>query len=106
MDVASRRALLAGLMLCAGCGSAAPAVHVVDIRAFRYEPAALTVERGDSVVWVNHDVVPHTATGPSGAWDTGAIQRDGRAAWVAAQAGSHTYVCAYHPNMTATLVVR
>jgi plastocyanin len=61
--------------------------------------------RGDTVVWTNADVVPHTATLAQG-WDTGQIGANASGRIVAGQAGTYAYVCAYHPTMRGTLIVR
>lgn len=79
----------------------------MDIRSFTFQPATLAVARGDTVVWTNHDVVPHTATVQGGrGWDSGGI--DAQKSWrlVAGQADSVSYYCVFHPNMKGTLVVR
>ena len=95
--------LLAGACSARGAG---PARHDVEIRAFRYAPDTITVGVGDTLVWTNHDPVPHTATDSRRRWDTGDIPRNGEGRWVADRAGTEEYVCAYHPGMRATIVVR
>jgi plastocyanin len=102
-----RIAACAALALAAGCGAreARPATHHAEIRAFAYRPDTLTAAPGDTVEWTNHDVVPHTAT-MRGAWDTGQIGANASGRVVAGAAGTYDYVCAYHPNMRAVLVVR
>lgn len=72
-----------------------------------FHPAVLEVALGDTVLWVNRDVVPHTATaaGPSG-WDTGTLVAGDRARIVAASRGPRPYVCTLHPTMRGTLIVR
>ena len=82
-----------------------PRVHTVEIRAFQYAPATLTVRRGDTVVWTNRDLVPHTATA-QGSWDSGSIAANATWRYTAGQAGRFAYDCAFHPGMKATLVVR
>ena len=94
----------AALAVCAACGAPAPATHVVEVQGFRFEPDTLRVAVGDSVVWMNRDMVPHTATGTG--WDTGEMAREGRGAWVPHEAGAHRYLCAYHPSMTGVVLVR
>src|SRR5687767_3014533 len=47
--------------------------HVIEIEGFEYKPARLRVRPGDTIVWVNRDIVPHTATADSRKWDTGNI---------------------------------
>ncbi len=81
------------------------ATHTVVIEGMRFQPAELAVKRGDRVVWVNRDVVPHTATAgrafdsppiaPGASWTT-TLKRHGR----------HDYRCSLHPMMKASLVVQ
>ena len=100
-------AILAALVL---GGAAVPlqagsAEHTVVIDGMAYTPATLHVKRGDRVVWVNRDLVPHTATAGRGAFDSGNIAAGARWATVATQTGVLDYHCTYHSPMTATLVV-
>src|SRR5690349_10330553 len=54
--------LLLGASL-AGCGGHPHAAsRRVVMLAHRYDPPALTVAAGDTVEWVDHDLVPHTAS--------------------------------------------
>jgi plastocyanin len=103
----TRAAACVALALAAGCGAGPgrPAAHPAEIRAFRYAPDTITAAPGDTVVWTNRDVVPHTATAP-GAWDTGEIGANGSGRMVAPAPGTYAYTCAYHPGMRAVLVVR
>lgn len=91
----------------ASCASEAPAprVHQVAIRGMRFEPAALVVAVGDTVVWTNEDLVPHTATAP-GRFDSGSIASQARWQHVVTAPGAVAYTCTFHPMMTATLTVR
>ena len=78
----------------------------VGIRDFVYVPADLTVNAGTTVTWVNFDSAPHTASGTSGDWDTGRLDRNERAAVVFDTPGSFPYICIYHPNMKGVVTVR
>ena len=73
---------------------------------FTYEPAQLTVARGDTVVFANTDFVPHTATARDSTWDSKSI--DGSKTWsfVPTTPGTHEYYCVFHPFMHATIIVR
>ncbi len=57
----------------ARAADAAPRVHTVLIEGMRYQPEGLTVVAGDTVVWINRDMVPHTATSASGRFDSNEI---------------------------------
>jgi plastocyanin len=85
--------------------AAKPKRHVVEIRGFEYNPAVVHVMTGDTVVWLNHDVVPHTATAHDSAWDTGNIGARVSASLVASAKGDQPYFCIYHPSMKGKLVV-
>lgn len=82
-----------------------PARHTVTIEAMRFTPERLTVKAGDIVVWVNRDLVPHTATSEGPTFDSATI--DAAASWqfTTAAAGTFDYVCRFHPLMKGTLVV-
>lgn len=102
-------ALLVGAAGLASIGSPArgadkPATHTVVMQATSYSPAALTVKRGDTVVWVNKDPFPHTVTSP-GAFDSKSIAAGSSWTYKARKAGEYAYTCTFHPNMKATLRV-
>ncbi|QPS38818.1 cupredoxin family copper-binding protein [Burkholderia oklahomensis] len=100
-------ALLAGAGFAATASVAAAAgTHVVVIEGMRFIPQTLTVHRGDRVEWVNRDLVPHTASATSDAFDSGSIAPGARWRYVASKRGDYPYQCQLHPTMRATLIVR
>ncbi len=101
-------AALVSAALLWGLGAApegAPRRHVVEISGFAFAPRTLEVGVGDTVVWLNRDFVPHTATATDGAWDSGEIAGNASRSYVARERGRYEYVCELHPSMTGTLVV-
>jgi plastocyanin len=83
-----------------------PRRQVVEIRGMAFHPAVLTVERGDTVEWVNRDIVPHTATATDSAWTTGALVQGQSGRHVAGEPGEQRYFCELHPSMEGRLVLR
>lgn len=81
-----------------------PVTHTVVMEATAYTPIELTVQRGDTVVWVNKDPFPHTVT-CAGEFDSGSIADAASWAHRPRKAGRFDYTCTFHPNMKATLVV-
>jgi plastocyanin len=75
------------------------AEHTVKIVNFAFDPPSLSVAAGDTVVFVNQDQAPHTATARDGAFDTGRLA-PGQSARVEITRGSHDYFCQIHPAMT------
>jgi plastocyanin len=108
--LASARVFWRALVFTAGMlfvtASAVAATHVVVIENMRFNPSDLTVNIGDSVVWVNKDLFPHTASASSKTFDSGSIGSGGAWRYKASQAGSYPYVCRFHPVMHCTLTVR
>lgn len=81
------------------------ATHTIVIEGMRFQPAELVVKRGDRVVWVNQDVVPHTATAAKG-FDSATIAPGASWSTTLKQSGRHDYLCTLHPMMKARLVVK
>lgn len=85
---------------------AAHAVHTVAMRGFAFHPERLEVSRGERVVWVNRDMVPHTATSAEGGWDSGNMSTGEEWTLSSAEPGRTEYDCTLHPSMRGVLVVR
>jgi plastocyanin len=103
----ARRATFCGLLLLAGAhaASAGEALSVV-IDNLDFSPAAVTIHVGDTVTWINRDIVEHTATARSGEFDV--VTPLGKAAhwrWRASKLGEFAYLCRLHPNMTGVIRV-
>nr|WP_238947866.1 cupredoxin family copper-binding protein [Caldimonas brevitalea] len=79
------------------------ATHTVTMEGMQFSPPSVTVKQGDKVVWVNKDVVPHTATVPKG-FDSGSVA-PGQSWATTPKRGSYDYVCTLHPTMKAKLIV-
>lgn len=98
------RSLVLSLGLLLGLPAVA-ATHTVTIEAMKFQPATLTVQRGDTVVWVNQDVVPHTATAAR-RFDSKNIAAGQSWRWKAGKVGRHEYLCTYHPGMKGVIEVK
>jgi plastocyanin len=94
------------LALPVACARPAPRLHTVEISGFAYLPATLEVTAGDTVVWINRDAVPHTATREGRGWDSGSINAEQEWRWIAGPTGTQPYFCTFHPVMRGELVVR
>jgi len=67
-------------------------------------PAEATAKVGDTVEWINKDVLAHTATARNGDWDV-TIPPKKTVTLILKKAGAIGYYCRFHPNMKATLTV-
>ena len=93
------------IVLVAGAAPAAARNHVVTIAQMRFDPPTVKVHRGDSIVWVNKDLVPHTVSADAKTFDSGSIAPGASWRYVARQPGAHPYQCRFHPTMRGTLIV-
>ena len=83
----------------------APKVYTVDIKQMQFQPATLTVQRGDTVVWINHDMVPHDVTEEkSKAWASGLLP-PGKS-WSMPVTKSTDYYCSIHVVMKGKIDVQ
>ena len=79
---------------------ASTAVKIVD---FAFDPPALSIASGTTVTWTNEGQAPHTVNGEG--LDSGTIMPGGTFSFTFDNPGSIDYVCAFHPQMTATVEV-
>ena len=79
--------------------------HTVEIRDLGFKPNELEVSPGDTITWINYDIVPHTATSDDESWDSGLIAQDGKWQSVVKEDMMTSYFCRYHPTMKATLKI-
>ncbi len=68
----------------------------------QFEPASLSVGVGDTVVWQNEDLVPHTATA-KGEFDSKQLEPNKSFKWIVKKKGQFDYVCSFHPTMKAQI---
>jgi plastocyanin len=81
-----------------------PAKHIVEIKAMKFLPAELIVKSGDTVVWINRDIVTHDVTeDPGKAW-TSSVMPTG-ATWSFIVTKSADYYCSIHVVMKGKLLV-
>lgn len=77
----------------------------VRMRGNSFAPRNVTLAVGDTVEWVNADIVRHNAV-REGLFDSGELRRDERFAWVPGDTGTIRYQCTIHSRMRGTLRVR
>jgi plastocyanin len=79
--------------------------HTVLIKGFEFVPERLEVEAGDTVMWKNQDIVPHTATAGN-VFDSRQIDAGGSWSYTVGRKGNIPYICAFHPTMKAELIMK
>ena len=83
----------------------AAATENVTIVDFEFTPASITIQQGDTVTWTNEGPTAHSATASDGSFDTGIFSAGGSRSETFNEAGTVSYICTPHPNMTGTITV-
>ncbi|HEX2233019.1 MAG TPA: cupredoxin family copper-binding protein [Thermoleophilaceae bacterium] len=78
----------------------------VTITDFKFSPASITVNVGDTVTWTNQGPTQHSATASNGSFDTGTFPRGQSRSHTFHAPGSFSYICTPHPFMKGTVTVR
>lgn len=102
-------AVALGLMLGVTAPSPAdrkPRTHTITIEEMRFQPEVLAVAPGDTIVWLNKDMVPHTATSEVGGFDSRTILASESWRYTVRKKGDLAYVCTFHPAMKGMLRVK
>ena len=104
MRSGTARRALGTLLLVFLTGSARAEVIQVKMEKIAFVPKQVSAHVGDTVEWVNADIVAHTATARNGAWDAILPPYATRRVKLKA-AGTVDYYCRFHPNMTGQIVI-
>lgn len=101
--------LLCLLFILNSCSTATvktiPKVHTVEIKQMKFQPEELVVQKGDTVIWINKDIVVHDVTEePNKLW-TSSVIPTGKS-WSLVVTQSADYYCSIHVVMKGKLTVQ
>jgi len=100
------RVALAATLILPVAVMAAGKTHNIAIEGMKFVPERLEVQVGDTVIWSNKDLVPHTATAVKASIESGSIAPGASWKLTVRRKGQIDYICRFHPVMHGTLVVR
>ena len=100
----SRRYILAAAISAVFAVSAHAETIKISIDKLVFDESGVNAKVGDTIEWVNNDVLAHTATARNGDWDV-AIPAKATASLTLKKAGTIDYYCRYHPNMKGRIVI-
>jgi plastocyanin len=101
------RAVLAAALLMGGVAAhAAGTTHAVRIEGMKFVPERVEVAAGDTIVWTNKDIVPHSVTAAEAKVESGELQTGKSFKLVARKKGEMSYICRLHPVMHGVVVVK
>ena len=82
-----------------------PKIYTVEIKQMKFQPAELVVQKGDTVVWINNDIVAHDITEESRKAWTSSLMPVGQS-WSLVVTQSTDYYCSIHVVMKGKLRVQ
>ena len=88
-----------------GSANAGSTEHTIIIEKFKFVPDSLEVKVGDTITWINKDIIEHTATADEGDWTTEGLDKDQSETLTVTADMTESYFCAYHVHMKATLKI-
>jgi plastocyanin len=77
----------------------------VTIDNFTFSPATLSVKAGTTIVFLNHDDLPHNVVDANGGFRSKALDTDETFARVFDKPGEFVYFCGLHPQMQGKIIV-
>jgi plastocyanin len=93
------------LVLLSSHAAAAPHIYTVVIDKLKFGQAPPGLRKGDSIVWVNRDILRHSATATDHSFDVDLLPgRTGKT--LLKKSGAIAFVCRYHPGMRGVLQVK
>lgn len=78
--------------------------HVINMENMGFSPDKLTVKVGETVTWVNKDLVPHAILGSG--LDSKTIAPGAQWSYHFKKKGDFKYDCAFHPTMHGEIKVQ
>ena len=96
--------LITALVLAAMAVPSHAATIQIVMQNLEISPAEVSAKVGDTIEWVNKDVLAHTATANNGDFDV-MLPPKKTGTLVLKKAGNIDYYCRFHPNMKAKLKV-
>ena len=76
----------------------------IVIKNFAFDPAAITISKGTTVIWMNKDSVSHTVSGTG--FESGTLPPGQSYNFTFTEPGSFSYHCSIHTTMKGTVVVQ
>ncbi|HTZ88546.1 MAG TPA: cupredoxin domain-containing protein [Solirubrobacteraceae bacterium] len=102
---AAALAFVLGLLLAQSAGGSTANEVPVTIVARAYQPAQLTIEDGQTVVWTNRGFGAHTVTALGGEFDSGRLNLGESFKFTFTTPGVFAYKCTVHPSMRGSVTV-
>jgi len=99
-------AIAAVLVTAAGLTPAFAKDATVTITNFAFDPATVTIAKGDTVTFVNGDDTIHSIVADDSSFHSDGLDTDDKFTYTFSQPGKFAYHCGLHPFMTGEIIVQ
>ena len=98
--------LTALAMILTGISAVSARAEIIQIvmDKMAYIPLEVSAKVGDTIEWINNDILIHTATARNGDWDITIAPRKTERL-ILKKAGAIEYFCRFHPNMKGRIAI-
>lgn len=98
-------ASVGALLLAISPAAAAPRTYTVVIDKLKFGSVPAQLRKGDTILWVNKDILRHTATAADHSFDVD-VQPGKTGKTVLTKTGTIPFLCRFHPGMRGLLQVK
>ena len=95
----------AALLLAISPAAAAPHSYTIVIDKLKFGPIPAQLHKGDTILWVNKDLLRHSATAADHSFDVD-LQSGKAGKILLKKAGTIPFTCRFHPGMRGVLKVK
>ena len=79
----------------------------VSIANFAFSPKTITLNKGDTVTWINNDSAPHKAVGDTlNSLSSETMSKGQKYTFTFNDTGDFAYHCSIHPSMKGNIIVK
>jgi len=78
----------------------------VSVKGFKFTPADITVNAGDTVIWTNEDSTTHTVESSDGTLRSDELSNGDKYEHKFTKAGKFNYICGIHHSMQGSVTVQ
>ena len=75
----------------------------ITIQQMQFKPSSLSAKKGDTVIWINNDLVDHNVKGEKDLFYSDTISVG--ESWKWAVTGNADYLCTIHPSMKGKIMI-
>jgi plastocyanin len=78
----------------------------ITIKSFTFNPAVITIKKGDSIKWTNQDDISHSIIANSGLFRSENFDKGQSFTFTFNNSGESLYHCGLHPSMTGKIITQ